>query len=234
MSGRQMTVGIRPEDLHVARDADPAGLTFNSKIEVVEQLGSEILLDVRVGDGTMVAAVEPTTRARVQDMVRLAVNPRGCTSSTPRPIWRSEAVRAADPGAPAKKEPLEATRQWSFSPQVPSRAPACVHRDVMRNQVVPWVRLSLRVLVAISDSASLRPKTVTVLFYVPLRVDQRLKASGFDAAIKTIVMTDDLVCSGTRVRASLSIEQPMQVGAVRPGELGSRDARGCPRTGATS
>jgi len=42
---------------------------------VVEQLGSEILLDVRVGDGTMVAAVEPTTRARVQDMVRLTVNP---------------------------------------------------------------------------------------------------------------------------------------------------------------
>jgi multiple sugar transport system ATP-binding protein len=73
--GRQMTMGIRPEDLHVAREGDPAGLTFNSKIEVVEQLGSEILLDVRVGDGTMVAAVEPTTRARVQDMVRLAVNP---------------------------------------------------------------------------------------------------------------------------------------------------------------
>jgi multiple sugar transport system ATP-binding protein len=73
--GRQMTMGIRPEDLHVARDGDPTGLTFNSKIEVVEQLGSEILLDVRVGDGTMVAAVEPTTRARVQDMVRLAVNP---------------------------------------------------------------------------------------------------------------------------------------------------------------
>jgi multiple sugar transport system ATP-binding protein len=73
--GRQLTLGIRPEDLHVARDADPAGLTFNSKIEVVEQLGSEILLDVRVGDATMVAAVEPTTRAKVQDTVRLAVNP---------------------------------------------------------------------------------------------------------------------------------------------------------------
>ena len=73
--GRQLTLGIRPEDLHVARDADPAGLTFNSKIEVVEQLGSEILLDVRVGDATMVAAVEPTTRAKVQDIVRLAVNP---------------------------------------------------------------------------------------------------------------------------------------------------------------
>ncbi|MET0652360.1 MAG: TOBE domain-containing protein, partial [Hyphomicrobiaceae bacterium] len=48
---------------------------FNSKVEVVEQLGSEILLDVRVGDSSMVASVEPTTRARVQDTVRLTINP---------------------------------------------------------------------------------------------------------------------------------------------------------------
>ena len=51
------------------------GSTFASKVEVVEQLGSEILLDVRVGDDTMVAAVDPTTRAKVQDALRLAVNP---------------------------------------------------------------------------------------------------------------------------------------------------------------
>jgi multiple sugar transport system ATP-binding protein len=74
-AGREVTLGIRPENLHVATDADPAGLTFPSKVEVVEQLGSEILLDVRVGDGTMVAAVEPTVRAKVQDQLRLAVNP---------------------------------------------------------------------------------------------------------------------------------------------------------------
>jgi len=73
--GRQLTLGIRPEDLHVARDADPAGLTFPSKIEVVEQLGSEILLDVRVGDDTMVAAVDPTVRAKVAETLRLAINP---------------------------------------------------------------------------------------------------------------------------------------------------------------
>jgi multiple sugar transport system ATP-binding protein len=42
---------------------------------VVEQLGSEILLDVRVGEETMVAAVEPTTRTKVQESLRLAVNP---------------------------------------------------------------------------------------------------------------------------------------------------------------
>ena len=51
----------------MASAADPAGLTFNSKVEVVEQLGSEILLDVRVGDDTMVAAVDPTIRAKVQE-----------------------------------------------------------------------------------------------------------------------------------------------------------------------
>jgi multiple sugar transport system ATP-binding protein len=59
----------------VASDRDPAGLTFNSKIEVVEQLGSEILLDVRVGDDNMVASVDPTTRAKIQDTLRLAANP---------------------------------------------------------------------------------------------------------------------------------------------------------------
>jgi multiple sugar transport system ATP-binding protein len=73
--GREVTIGIRPENLHVATDSDPAGLTFPSKVEVVEQLGSEILLDVRVGGDTMVAAVDPTIRARVQDQIRLAVNP---------------------------------------------------------------------------------------------------------------------------------------------------------------
>ena len=74
-AGRPLTLGVRPEDLHVAGDADPAGLTFQAKVEVIEQLGSEILLDLRVGDESMVAAVEPTTRVKVQDSLRLAVNP---------------------------------------------------------------------------------------------------------------------------------------------------------------
>ncbi len=73
--GRRLTMGVRPENLHVASTADPAGLTFASKVEVVEQLGSEILLDVRVGEDTMVAAVDPTTRAKLQDAIRLAVDP---------------------------------------------------------------------------------------------------------------------------------------------------------------
>jgi multiple sugar transport system ATP-binding protein len=73
--GRQLTLGIRPEDLRVANGGDPAGLTFASRVEVVEQLGSEILLDVRVGEDAMVAAVEPTVSVKAQDALRLAVDP---------------------------------------------------------------------------------------------------------------------------------------------------------------
>src|ERR1041384_5164219 len=47
--GKAMTLGIRPEDLHVASEADPAELTIDATVEVVERLGSEILLDCAVG-----------------------------------------------------------------------------------------------------------------------------------------------------------------------------------------
>ena len=42
---------------------------------MVEKLGSEILLDLQVGDQTMVAAVEPTVRAKRGDKLRFVVRP---------------------------------------------------------------------------------------------------------------------------------------------------------------
>ena len=68
-------MGIRPEDLHLASDADPAELGFDAAVEVVEKLGSEILLDVAVGRNTMVASVEPTVRVGMHEKLRLALNP---------------------------------------------------------------------------------------------------------------------------------------------------------------
>ena len=44
-------------------------------IEVVEQLGSEILLDMKVGDSMMVASVEPSVKVKVRDKLRLAMRP---------------------------------------------------------------------------------------------------------------------------------------------------------------
>ena len=73
--GKEVTLGIRPEDLHVASAADPAELGFDAVVEVVEKLGSEILLDVAVGPSMMVASVEPTIRANIHDRLRLALNP---------------------------------------------------------------------------------------------------------------------------------------------------------------
>jgi multiple sugar transport system ATP-binding protein len=73
--GKEVTLGIRPEDLRVASAADPADLGFDVVVEVVEKLGSEILLDVAVGSDTMVASVEPNIRANIHDRMRLALNP---------------------------------------------------------------------------------------------------------------------------------------------------------------
>ncbi len=74
-ASREVTLGIRPEDLTVATAADPADLCFDASIEVIEQLGSEIILDMKVGDGMMVASVEPTVRVKVHDKLRLAMRP---------------------------------------------------------------------------------------------------------------------------------------------------------------
>ena len=74
-AGSEVTLGIRPEDLRLASDADPVELNLDAVVEVVERLGSEILLDVAVGPETMVAAVEPTVTAKVHEKLRLAVNP---------------------------------------------------------------------------------------------------------------------------------------------------------------
>ena len=72
--GQQVALGVRPEDVHVAGGADPAHYSFDAAVEVVEPLGSEILLDVRIGRGTIVARVEPNVRVKIHETVKLAVN----------------------------------------------------------------------------------------------------------------------------------------------------------------
>ena len=73
--GAKATIGIRPEDIHVAGPADGPESCFEAEIEVVEQLGSEILLDTRVGNTAFVASVDPTLHMRVHERLKLAFNP---------------------------------------------------------------------------------------------------------------------------------------------------------------
>src|SRR5207248_1590139 len=73
--GQRVTLGVRPEDIRIATGADAADLTFDAVVDVVEPLGSEILLDVKVGSGVMVARVEPSVRVKMNEAVRLALAP---------------------------------------------------------------------------------------------------------------------------------------------------------------
>jgi len=72
---QSITLGIRPEDLREARGGDAEDLSFDAIVDVVEPLGSEILLDTRVGSQTIVARVDPTVRARLHEKIRLAYVP---------------------------------------------------------------------------------------------------------------------------------------------------------------
>ena len=71
--GQTVTLGVRPEDMHIASGDGRTG--FDAVVDVVEPLGSEILLDVKVGPHVMVARVDPTVRAKVHERLRLAINP---------------------------------------------------------------------------------------------------------------------------------------------------------------
>jgi multiple sugar transport system ATP-binding protein len=73
--GERMTLGVRPEDLHIASGADPAHYTFDAVVDVVEPLGAEILLDVKAGGASLVARVEPNVRVKVHEGIRLGLNP---------------------------------------------------------------------------------------------------------------------------------------------------------------
>jgi len=74
-AGQKVVLGLRPEALHVANGAEAAGCAFDSTVDVVEPLGSEILLNVRAGDSAIVARVDPATRVAAHDSVRLAFDP---------------------------------------------------------------------------------------------------------------------------------------------------------------
>jgi multiple sugar transport system ATP-binding protein len=73
--GQSITLGIRPEDLRVGSGADSSDLSFDAVVEVVEPLGSEILLDVAVAGQSVVCRVEPTVKAKPHDKIRLAFVP---------------------------------------------------------------------------------------------------------------------------------------------------------------
>ena len=75
--GRKLTLGVRPEALQLANGVDAGGSErgFVSKVDVMEPLGNEILLNFRAGGAPMVARVDPGARVKAHESVRFAVDP---------------------------------------------------------------------------------------------------------------------------------------------------------------
>jgi len=73
-SSQRVVLGLRPETLRPATGA-PGDYAFDATVEVVEPLGSEILLDTRVGESPVVARVDPGVRASPHERLRLAFEP---------------------------------------------------------------------------------------------------------------------------------------------------------------
>ena len=68
--GREMVLGIRPEDLNPVGDADRC-VPIRGSLEVVEQLGSATLLYINTGHNLMTGEASSTIRAHVGDQMML-------------------------------------------------------------------------------------------------------------------------------------------------------------------
>jgi multiple sugar transport system ATP-binding protein len=75
--GQTMTLGIRPEDIYdrvYAVNTVTRGHTATCTVEVVEPMGSEILLYLNSGKNTLVARVEPFSEAKVNQEIEVVFN----------------------------------------------------------------------------------------------------------------------------------------------------------------
>jgi multiple sugar transport system ATP-binding protein len=70
--GAPLTLGVRPEDLHAGGEAPCA---IDALVEVVEPLGSEILLDAQAGGHQLVARVPSSFAVKRHDNIRLGFLP---------------------------------------------------------------------------------------------------------------------------------------------------------------
>ncbi len=74
--GKRIIVGIRPEDIHDV-DYQPQGITpatLEANVEVVEQMGNEMILYLEEAGKSFIARTDPRTSAAVGHRLGLALN----------------------------------------------------------------------------------------------------------------------------------------------------------------
>src|SRR5690606_18059471 len=74
--GKEVILGVRPEDIHDANYIPP-GITpsgFNATVEVIEQMGNEMIIYLEQGGKSFIARTDPRTQARVGSTLDVVVN----------------------------------------------------------------------------------------------------------------------------------------------------------------
>jgi len=74
--GRNVVIGIRPEDIHDVQLVPPniAAAKVTAQVDVTELMGNEILLYLVAGENTFVARVDPRSQLRVGNRAEVALN----------------------------------------------------------------------------------------------------------------------------------------------------------------
>lgn len=74
--GKEVILGVRPEDIHDANyippGITPSGLSAN--VEVIEQMGNEMIIYLEQGGKSFIARTDPRTQARVGGELDIVVN----------------------------------------------------------------------------------------------------------------------------------------------------------------
>ena len=74
--GKKVVLGVRPEDIHDA-EFEPPGMTpypIEANVEVLEQMGNEVIIYLEEGGRSFIARTDPRTRAHVGGRLNLVLN----------------------------------------------------------------------------------------------------------------------------------------------------------------
>jgi multiple sugar transport system ATP-binding protein len=73
--GKTLVAGLRPEDLRPVDGLAPPRTSLRGQVDVVEPVGSEVLVTMRERDTELVARLPPSTRVQPGDALALAYDP---------------------------------------------------------------------------------------------------------------------------------------------------------------
>ncbi len=73
--GPLVTVGVRPEHIQVAAPPGDGDIRFRARCDLVEFLGRQVLVHIRIGDVGLMALADPAGHVRVGDVVDCSIRP---------------------------------------------------------------------------------------------------------------------------------------------------------------